>query len=345
MSVMRLARRAALVGLTGVTAALLPGAAAAQDNSLSKDVTYAIPKSPAFNLIGVSPTEVTRPGTARELATALLSAVDTAGHLVQGFALNLSPALLTIPTLDLNEYQRSTWKRILYNTTVSAGTAKAAADSTATQLAIGVQSVLIDRTDPMADSTYTDTLAAEMLASCINLEPLAKAIECTRETKERFRKEYLDRKWNALTVAVGVAGGWQFAESKLDEFEAFGAALWLTAGLPVTRYGQLLLQAQYQARADSVPDEYDGFTYGTKLLVGSAKLNGFAELVGRELRDTPSTVDASTNEWSVGIEFKAATDTWVSTGLGARFADAMKDDRVFLVAGIRWSVSNGPNFR
>ncbi|HET9495231.1 MAG TPA: hypothetical protein VFR15_13465, partial [Chloroflexia bacterium] len=155
----------------------------------------------------------------------------------------------------------------------------------------------------------------------------------------------LDRKWNALTVAVGLAGGWQFAESKLDEFESFGGALWVTAGLPVTRHGQVLLQSQYQARADSVEGEYDSFTYGAKLLVGSAKLNGFAELIGRHLQDTPSTVDDSTNEWSVGIEFKAAPDTWVSTGFGARFADAMKEDRVFLVAAIRWSVSTGPNLR
>lgn len=330
------ARRVLLVLPSG---ALITTVAAAQTDTLTKAVTYSVPSSPAFALIGTSPSEVSRPGTARELAIGLVSAIDTAGALVQGFALELSPAMLVTPTMDLLDYQEPLG-HILENTTVSLGTTRAATDSSSTRLALGLRSVLIDRSDPMLDAAYVDSIHSAF-TDCIDASSLAEAAACASEAEERLLERHIERRWNAGVLAVGAAVGWEFQRSELSEGVYYGTAAWTVGGVPVGRHTQVLGQLQYQHRGREV-DETGSWTYGSRAYFGSARVHGFAELIGQRLVDAPPGTDASTAEWSGGVEFRAGASTWITTGLGVRFADSVAPDRMFLLAGLRWGVSTGP---
>ncbi len=78
--------------------------------------------------------------------------------------------------------------------------------------------------------------------------------------------------------------------------------------------------------------------------MGSGSVNAFGELLGVSLRDAPAGADDFTAETSAGLEFRATDDTWITTGLGTRFADEAQPDKIFVIAGLRWNVSSGPSF-
>jgi len=330
--------------LAGITTLLGASAAASQNAPKTKDLPYTIPQSPAFHLIGANPTEVTRPGTARELGVSLLSAVDTAGRLQQGFALEFSPALALAGDMDLEAYQSSFWNRLIKNTTISLGTTKAAADESSTLAAVGVRMVLVDWTDPMRDPRYTDPLG-RALEGCTDFDlELDEAIACAREEQERYREEYAKAYWNGWLLAVGGAVGMQFTGSRIADRGLYGSAAWVVAAAPLGGFGQFVAQGQYNERDPDATDESDSFSYGGKLYLGSGTAHGFAEVTGRSLLDAPVGADDFSAEWSAGMEFRASDDTWITTGFGSRFDTLDEPDRIFLIAGIRWNVSSGPRF-
>src|SRR5688500_8755389 len=49
------------------------------------------PDLSAFDLLGINPTEVTRPGTVRELAAALANGISSSGQITPGLALEWAP--------------------------------------------------------------------------------------------------------------------------------------------------------------------------------------------------------------------------------------------------------------
>lgn len=119
------------------------------------------PNSPAFALLGVSPTEVERPSTPRAFAVSLLSAVQRGGDsiLPNSFALEVAPYWLrSHPALSFDRYSNPSVRQSLQQTfSVSVATAKAVVDgrasSTLTDIAIGV------RTSPFAGKTSKEVAA------------------------------------------------------------------------------------------------------------------------------------------------------------------------------------------
>ena len=85
-------------------------------------------------------------------------------------------------------------------------------------------------------------------------------------------------------------------------------------------------------------------SYGARANYGGGSANLFFELLGVRRFDAPTGVDGATGTWSAGVEFRAAENLWLSTGLGATFADATKGDRVLIIAGVRWAVADGARF-
>jgi hypothetical protein len=100
------------------------------------------PTSPAFELLGVSPTAIARPATPRALATELLSSTNQGTVLPNSYALEVAPYWLRPrPKLTFQEYTApSAGQSIRQTFTVSFATSRdSAADSTLTRAAIGVR--------------------------------------------------------------------------------------------------------------------------------------------------------------------------------------------------------------
>ena len=83
------------------------------------------PTSPAFVLIGASPTQVERPTTPQDVALTLYNAVQFAGGLPKNFVLEVAP-FLAIPASDTSYdrlHQRRRRLAVVYNATLSLATA------------------------------------------------------------------------------------------------------------------------------------------------------------------------------------------------------------------------------
>ncbi len=312
-----------------------PGAVGAQ--------TYRVPESPAFTWLSASPAHVTHPTTARGLASSLATLIDSTGTVRQGFALDAAP-WVWIPGVRIPADQYGDpLKYALANTVLSFGTAAAGGGSGDTDVALGLRTTFFDQADPMRDPAFRDTLRA-VQAACgadPDLDP-DDVLACAGEGAEKARNKWLAGRWNAGSLSAAFVTGWRFADSRPSAGAWGGWSAWASGALPVGSWAQLLGQVQYAARralpADSV--RAGALDAGARLVVGSSWVNGFAETsVARRLGGRAE--DRTTAQWSAGVEFRAASSLWLSTGLGSGFAtDA--SDRMVVLANVRWRVSDVP---
>ena len=56
----------------------------------------AVPESPAFAILGVTPDKITRPANGRELAFGILQGLDEKGNMQSGLAIDFSPYQLSL---------------------------------------------------------------------------------------------------------------------------------------------------------------------------------------------------------------------------------------------------------
>lgn len=323
----------------GCAALLAAGPAAAQK-------TYAVPESPAFTLLEVTPASVSRPSSARAFGTAVLNGISPSGEVKQGLALDMAPwTYLPGVRITLDEYQRNRMMYVLANTQLSLATVRAAGDTADTDLGLGLRITLFDQTDPMADTAYTNELRRRIQQRCPfdeddfeDVDP-AERRRCLATTTTEWRDTWRTERarWNGASLAVAFAGGWRFDESRVQASEWRGAAGWVTGGLPLGRNGLVLGQLRYDA---SEADDAEGLSYGGRAFFGSASFNAFVELVGDHRGP-----DAAGMNWTGGLEFRAAENLWLSTGLGQRDGPADDEARTVVIADLRWNLSDAPRLQ
>lgn len=174
----------------------------------------------------------------------------------------------------------------------------------------------------------------------------ARALACAGVASDSLRKSWLARHWNALSVGAGVAYGWRYPQSTFRDSRALGWSGWATAGVPFGHAVLGLIQIQYDHRnsVDTVPSS-NFLTYGARVLGGTDYYDVFLEGVGLRRLNAPAGVSTGRTEWTTGVEFKVAADSWLSMGLGRRpFAEG-QPDRFVVIANIRWGISSGPRFK
>jgi hypothetical protein len=248
--------------------------------------------------------------------------------------------------IPLKEYQEDLGSFILANTQLSLGTIRSAADTAATDLAIGLRLTLWDGTDPMRDASYASSLRAKQ-RECADdhlRQPGGAALfeSCIDEFLPQRRKDWLAENWNQPALSLAFAGGWRLSGSQIDQGSWMGFSTWLTGALPLTRHGQLVAEVRYDNRQLS-EDDRNAIDYGTRVLIGTPRFNLFAELSGRSFSGAAGTDDDFTAEWAAGIEFQASEDLWIITGLGKGLSiEDAAEDEVAVIAGVRLQVSQAP---
>src|SRR5262249_4604445 len=84
------------------------------------DADLAVPESPAFTVLGLSPETVVRPSSPREFASSLLNGVDRNGNFQSGVALDFAPYLtLAADEMTLGQYRSNYKLRFLSRTQFS----------------------------------------------------------------------------------------------------------------------------------------------------------------------------------------------------------------------------------
>ncbi|MGH7676340.1 MAG: hypothetical protein ACREMV_13800 [Gemmatimonadales bacterium] len=348
-------RLAAATVLVAVATVGRAGGAAAQADSLTlpwSQVDLTVPEAPAFVLLGVAPSEVSRPGNVRELGVALLNGVDKSGRLRAGLAVTAAPYLiLGARNLTLAAYRSSALKRLLARAQLSIATARPSGDTASTDFALGLRLVPLDAGDPRLDRALVDSIAQLLLRT---LPPVPERLDTTgaaaqtvtfvpglAERLDQLRDEAARRNWNKSRLELGLGAAWSALSSAVDSIEYQGLGAWLTGAVGIRHWGQVVLHGAL--RRHSVPVEVNAYRYGGRLVVGATNLNWFGEIAGTTEKPTGGSSD-SRGRWTSGLEFKAIKNLWVEVGIGSEFA-AGPGGRILSSVNVRWGTDRQPRIR
>lgn len=300
----------------------------------------AVPESPAFTLLGLSPQNVVRPATPRILATSLLSGVDRNGNFQAGLALDVSPYMLFAgDSLTIEEYRKEEnwWKRVLANIQVSLATTKGAekADD-AVRLGFGVRTILWNQGDPRQDLILQDCLLTNLkpplLTAFPNKDAWGEAFKAYPEKgapiAAKCQAESEKRNWNASSLELAVAPSFIQKTGSDDNIAFGGAAFWTSLawgfdGIKSLKdTSQLIFHVRYTLDQETpdpnIKDRFfkqDTLITGLRVRIGKPTLNVSFE--GNFIHADPEGA-RSDNSYSasLGTDIKVANNIWLQLAVG-----------------------------
>lgn len=376
-------RLASQVGAAVVVAGLQlsAGAAAAHADSPDQDppsasqpvkivtLDLAVPDSPAFTMLGLSPESVTRPNTPRDLATSILNGVDRRGNLQSGIALDMAPRFLFGgDTLTYRQYTDSDVTRLLARMQVSLAATKGASEADkAVRLALGLRATLWDKGDPRMDAGLVECLnSLEIRRPTQVLSPEEQEHWVVNETArlrtkaDDCRAAQRERVWNASGFSIGVAPSWNSTTGESADFDFDGAGVWasLALGLSVENasrpgervgYGQFVVQGRYRNRERVPVKDQEGQFFeqetaglGVRLVLGSS--TRAAVLEADVARQTPKDLDPTTAyKLSLGGQLRLSTGVWISFAVGGSGGGPVAASKAaFVLSSFKWAMSREP---
>jgi hypothetical protein len=207
-------------------------------------VDLAVPESPGFTVLGVSPDNVIRPSNAKDFAVSLLYGLDPRGNVHSGVAVDARPYMLARgPSFTLADYRENRGKRALARIGVSFATARGRSDQDrSTRFSLGVRWTPFDKGDFRRDETLDECYGdapGEPVARPEEVDPNPRERE---EAENRVRvsrclRDAEARNWNQWIWEIGVAGHHVSETDIRDD----GMSFWTSLGLPASRFGNLIL--------------------------------------------------------------------------------------------------------
>lgn len=342
-------------GLTPALDALLPKDLQISDSTRPPNlastyrVDFALPDAPAFVLLDESPSDILRPSTVREFAVDLSSFVDTStgGFTIpQAFALEFSPGLLIGGhDLTLREYQATPW---LYRMRLSAGTKRLSGATAPSELAVGIRTSFIDKSDLRTNKTLlkqvtdiTDQMLVVVAsavgpgtgdgAEVIDPSQLSASQRATIDSLNGVLQKTIlaaqqkaAEQWNAPALDLAVAALFSSKDSLASGLQTADVSGWLTYAAGFGTWGQLLLGGKAgMARAngplgDSTTDSASSSTFdltatvSSRLYIGTNNYKAFAELQWADVHDTNTLLING------GGEAMLRSGLWISFGGGVQ---------------------------
>lgn len=302
-----------------------------------KGVDLSVPDSPAFNVLGISPSEVQRPGTLRDLAVGLQRGIDENGRVKSGVALDFMPMSLFTPELIRGgkSYKGDPWLQAATRTTVSIATTADEKNADASKLAWGLRVGVFDYGDP--GRHYETLVECFKKVSMVDIPatrsvdtpaPADKVAKAKGDLEKCLAKEPAAASWAQPSLYVGYGKSWYSNSGKVTDNSPAVGAWWATlsmgrdGGASRTRF---LFQLHASSKSDDrVEDPVDA----TKLVRQDSKL-----YVGR--------VNMGRDEWRTFLDAGRKKLTLANTtkenlrhlGIGAEFKIKGMGDNVWLQIG------------
>lgn len=314
--------------------------------------SMAAPESPAFTVLGVSPTEVTRPTSPTDFATAVLSGFDQNGNFQSGIALDVAPVFVLARNATFWSHysdprKKYWWVRPLARTTFSFGTTKgASASDPALRLATGLRIVLYDERDPRY-----------LYGTCIRefVPDLNAPVEAEKERLRAVREKCLAQNkeiWNATSVVIAGSPVWISPDGTTPNFRLSGGGYWASAAVRLQTWGQILghfrrltgeqvpLPNTPVNPATGLPVFVErGTTFiGGAFRIGSGTFNGRVD--GLYVHKNVAGKVDSYPEFEFGLERKLADSFYLDANY--RYAVGTKLTASGFLANLKWSFSKTP---
>jgi len=330
------------------------GVSTVNDPTLSlANLDLSVPQSPAFAILGITPDNIIRPGSPRELALSLLNGIGENGVFQSGIAIDTAPYLLFAGrTKTLYEYQNNYSVRFLSRIQFSFATSKGAQDQDPSlKVALGLHMTFFDNGDPRLDQEYINKLSTAFFGSSlghyVNPHDQAAIAAAGKEWLETARTAAKERNWNKSSWSLGLAPSWIDKAGDSGNYDWNGGAAWTSLAYgfdtqPFVNTGlentsQLILHLRYRNH-EEIPDPAatgsfyteDSALAALRLRIGSPNFN--ASLDGAYVREWNSgSHDGSSYRLAFVLERKMAANLWLRLSYGKEFATPDgKDGSLFL---------------
>jgi hypothetical protein len=344
------------------------GAVSAQDtpaNITNTTLDTSVPESPAFTVLGLTSTTVTRPSTPRGLASALSSGFDTNGNFQSGLAIDTAPYMLFYGNqVSLELFQTNPLVRILARTQVSVASVKGTSDADkSAKLAVGFNLTIFDKGDPRGDKDYLKGLAA-LAVTTLNTLPalpptataeqiLARKDLVTNQVEKAakpLREEYKKKSWNRSSWVIAAAPSWISKDGTTSQLEANGFAAWTSLAYGFESVpglkdnAQLILHGRFRSN-ESVPDPLNvGKFYQQKSTVAGASLRfGTANTIGSfeaafvDARPTDRP-NSDTLRITLAGEEQLADNVWLHFSVGGGSGESNGQNKLFILGAFKWAI-------
>lgn len=338
------------------------------DSMMQVNADLAVPDSPAFTVLGVTPENVSHPTTPKEFATSLLNGVDQRGNFQTGLALDFVPFLTFFgKQTSLNEYKEQRISRFLARTQVSFATTKGVTEEDkSTRLALGLRMTLLDKGDPRLDDALEECYDSadddprfsteayvilpgdsEELKAEKRLKRGNLLAELTKPCDDRARK----RNWNATGWIVGVAPSWISKTGETNNFEWNGGGFWSTFAYgfetvdALKNNSQLLFHVRYRD-SELVPDaddptlffSEDSFYLGGRLRIAPGEeAKSIFSLEGNYIRSRKENGPwDNSRRFSLGLEQRIAENIWFALSVGGQGGRTDGANHAFVLSSFKW---------
>lgn len=366
----------AVAAAGSLLAGFIPPPTLLPDQTIKRaNVDLAVPESPAFTVLGLTPQTVVRPASPREFATSLLNGFDKDGNFQSGIALDTVPFLLFAGNnLTINEYRRpgNYLTRLLARTQLSFAAVKGATDDDpSVRMSLGLQATLYDKGDPRLDRELDNCFAAAILPTFLAFPPInptspqaVRDAEVGRRTQilqglaEPCREASRKRNWNRSSWIVAAAPSWISTTGASKDFRWNGGGFWTSFAYgfegvhALQDTSQLILHARYRNK-ESVADpenegsffEQNSAAFGARMRIGNPDFNGNFEGVYNSNRPRGQNRDNSYS-LSFAAERKLSDNLFLVFSLGKEGGHRNEDQNKAAVirSSFQWGFSRKSSF-
>lgn len=331
------------------------------------DVDLAVPESPAFTILGLTPQTVVRPASPKEFSTALLNGVDEHGNFQSGLSLDAVPYLIFYgDKISLFDYNKNYLTRLLSRTQLSLATTKGTTEGDKSiRLGLGLHLNVWDKGDPRTDkklfACYDDVdekIQADVGKFLIETPggvknpafPAFLALQKTAFTTgtNKCDEDARKRNWKQSGFVIGAAPSWISPTGTTDKFRWNGGGFWtsLAYGFEgvkgLDQNSQLILHFRVRSR-EQVPDpatagsflERNSRFFGARLRVGNENTHASFEGVYLSTK-RPGLASDNSYRYSLGIERRVAQDIWFQLSLGGDSGRRDGNNQAFIKGTFNW---------
>ena len=333
--------------------------------SILNDEDLAVPESPAFTVLGLTPQTVVRPATPKEFVSSLLNGVDEHGNLQSGLAFDAIPFLVFGGDgVSLYKYNHNYMMRLLSRTQTSFATTKGTGDADKSiRLALGLHMTLWDRGDPRADTELFkcyDQVERQINSDVVEFmttkgvkDPGFPAFFAEQKTRFKTVTDECDvkareRNWKSSGLVIGAAPSWISPTGTTDKFRWNGGGVWasLAYGFEgvggLERNSQLIFHARFRSN-EQVPDPDNpgnfltqkSTFFGTRLRLGNPDTNVSFEGVYIRLK-RPGELRDNSYRYLVGLERRIAQNIWFQLSLGSDAGRRDSNNKAFIKGTFNW---------
>lgn len=355
----------------------------AQDNAgvkvadIAGHLDLAVPQSPAFTILGLTPEYVVMSDDLRTVSAGLLHGLDASGNLQGGVAIDVRPYLaLEGDRSTLGDYQRSRAVRIASNSQLSFATASGQSDDDkADRQALGINLKLWREHDPALNRSslnykpvkqtaerpvgkdglfhgtvgdcYGDYLLAGKTPDVFpEGEAAIKAEEAmaaeARKTVESCLKPFKEQHWNAGALELAIGG----YRSEVLDLEENGFGAWLGYSHSIGSRGQVIARASYadnrlvaSKATQGAYDVVDQTDAGARLRYGSSKGTVMVEGSWTRAKVGDAGVEDDYYRAALGAELMVFKDVWVQLAVGKAFSTELFDKDPVYSGQVRFGFS------